>query len=143
LFAIEYLELETLAEIEDAFECSGMCEPGLFYFSRPISEGMPHETCMHKMVVYLQDNTHGFGSMATINGILALMCFIAHFALYGKQPKKESKQPAHQENQQEIQMEPVQQVAYQATGGNNMEDSVEVDQYEADKSAQDKQHIDF
>ena len=32
---------EFAGEIEDEFDCSGMCRPALFYFTRPLSDGMP------------------------------------------------------------------------------------------------------
>ena len=40
------MHMEQYAHIEDLFECSGMCEPGLFYYTRPISEGYPTKTCL-------------------------------------------------------------------------------------------------
>jgi hypothetical protein len=31
---------------EKRFECSGLCETGFFYLTRPITEGIPKQTCM-------------------------------------------------------------------------------------------------
>ena len=42
----DLLHMDQYAHIEDLFECSGMCQAGLFYYSRPISEGYPEKTCL-------------------------------------------------------------------------------------------------
>ena len=38
---VKYLELDFLGYIEEKFKCSGMCNEGLFYFSRNITYGVP------------------------------------------------------------------------------------------------------
>ena len=47
LVVAEYLFYHQIyREIEDAFNCSGMFKPALFYFSKDLHEGPPTETCI-------------------------------------------------------------------------------------------------
>ena len=32
--------------VEKSYNCSGFCKPGLFYMSRPLSAGIPTDTCL-------------------------------------------------------------------------------------------------
>jgi hypothetical protein len=32
--------------VEKSYSCSGFCKPGLFYMSRPLSAGIPSNTCL-------------------------------------------------------------------------------------------------
>jgi len=34
------------AQIEKTYKCAGLCEKGLFYVSKPISEGVPEQRCV-------------------------------------------------------------------------------------------------
>ena len=41
-------EMAMYESLEDEYMCSGMCNPSLFYFKRPLHEGPPQETCLYK-----------------------------------------------------------------------------------------------
>lgn len=41
--------------LEDEFNCSGICRPGLFYFDNPISYGPPESTCLNQFVKIVRD----------------------------------------------------------------------------------------
>ena len=47
------LDLKTYQKYEDRYNCSGMCHPGLFYFSNPLVYGPPKETCLAHFVHHL------------------------------------------------------------------------------------------
>ena len=61
-----------------------MCRPGLFYFSRNVTEGPPEETCMTSIHTYLVEEGSGLGGMSAFVALIALWCFGAHFFLYCK-----------------------------------------------------------
>ena len=61
-----------------------MCNKGLFFFSRNVTEGPPEQTCMKSIHTYLVENGSGLGGMSTFIGLLSLWCFGVHFFLYCK-----------------------------------------------------------
>lgn len=40
---------DLMLELEEEYDCSGMCNPGLFYYGRNITEGPPKRTCVNAM----------------------------------------------------------------------------------------------
>ena len=72
-------------EIEDHFECSGMCRPSLFYFGVSIDEGFPQKTCLMQFKKYLDTHASDFGYTSGITAILCLWLWLLHFALYFRQ----------------------------------------------------------
>jgi len=83
--------LEMLSFIENKFQCAGMCQPGLFYFSRNITEGIPEETCLTLIHEEIVNETGSLSIMSTLLGLVALWCFCVHFFMYGKLPNEEEK----------------------------------------------------
>ena len=79
-----FLELDFLGYVEEKFQCSGMCNKGLFYFSRNITEGIPEKTCLSSIHTHLVEEASGLGGMSTFVALLALWCFGCHFFLYCK-----------------------------------------------------------
>jgi hypothetical protein len=45
----DLLNIELVNELEDYFQCSGMCQTSLFYFSQNITLGPPTATCLMKL----------------------------------------------------------------------------------------------
>lgn len=39
-------EIELYEDLEDEFECSGMCKNSMFYFGRDLADGIPDKTCL-------------------------------------------------------------------------------------------------
>jgi hypothetical protein len=85
----EYLDLELIGHIEETFQCSGMCQNGLFYFSKNITEGIPIKTCLQSIHTRIVSETKGFGTMSTLVGLLALWCFMIHFFIYAQHKEDE------------------------------------------------------
>ena len=42
-------ELKHFYFLEDQFDCSGVCQPALFYFTKQLHEGPPKQTCLVKI----------------------------------------------------------------------------------------------
>ena len=69
-------------KIEDKLNCSGMCQTGLFYFTKDISIGAPKNTCLLRLKESLGDIAKVFGDISIIAGTLCLVLFLLHFCLY-------------------------------------------------------------
>ena len=79
-------------ELEDEFQCSGMCQAGLFYFSRDISEGPPVRTCFSKIKHVIERSAMPFARSTMVTGIVCLLLFFMHFGLYLR-PKESDMNP--------------------------------------------------
>jgi len=73
---LEYMELN--------YECSGVCNTGLFYFSRPASDGMPTETCAEKAAKEVQDHGKPLYTWLLITTIVGITVWIVQFLLWFK-----------------------------------------------------------
>ena len=76
--------IDLYQELEDDYECSGLCQPALFYFSRPIHEGPPIRTCASKFKHILKKQAEPFAVSAMIAAFLCLGLFFLHFGLYNR-----------------------------------------------------------
>lgn len=45
--------VEILFDIEDEFDCSGICKPALFFHAKDIAHGPPLQSCITPMVEYI------------------------------------------------------------------------------------------
>lgn len=68
--------------MEDDYNCSGMCYPGLFYFTNPISYGPPKDTCMNVFLTHMNNEARSFAVIQILTGSLCLGLFLFHFGLY-------------------------------------------------------------
>ena len=75
-------DVNLYAHIEDLFECSGMCQPSLFYFGLPISKGYPQETCLLHLKAYLDTGAGNFAKASVLTALIYLFIFFMHFGLY-------------------------------------------------------------
>lgn len=39
-----------VSHIEDKYNCSGLCQPPLFYFTQSITKGPPQQACMEPLI---------------------------------------------------------------------------------------------
>jgi hypothetical protein len=69
---------------EDDYECSGMCNPSLFYFGKDIDEGKPEKTCLKKMKEQLSGETRAFAIFSVLSGITGFILFASHIGLYNR-----------------------------------------------------------
>ena len=74
--------LELYQELEDEYECSGMCRPGLFYFGRDISNGPPKKTCLSGIQEVVDEAAKPWAICAMIAAFVSLILFFLHFAMY-------------------------------------------------------------
>ena len=65
---------QILSFFERKYTCSGVCTPGLFYFSLDLSKGVPKTTCL----AYAKEE---IGSSLLYSGIAAIICGIFLFIL--------------------------------------------------------------
>lgn len=79
-----------MIEMEEEFECSGMCRPSLFYFGRNITEsGPPPETCLHEMRKYMMENGVPYTTVCTLLALNSLLLTIlAPFLTREEGPEK-------------------------------------------------------
>ena len=83
-FLLDLSGVVSYQEIEDKFQCSGMCRPSLFYFGVSINEGYPDETCLMQFKEYLDKHAQSYGYTCYITAILTLIIWLLHFGFYFK-----------------------------------------------------------
>lgn len=67
-------------QIEKTYKCAGLCEKGLFYVTKPVSEGRPEKSC----VAAFQDKygqNYGVAAVAFITAIVLIVAGIAAIPL--------------------------------------------------------------
>lgn len=69
--------LPFVREMEESYDCAGICEVPLFYMIRDIAEGPPTVGCMDAAAKGLAQNYSKTGSIAAITGIILLIGMIA------------------------------------------------------------------
>jgi len=77
-----YDEIGMYEDLEDDYECSGMCKKSLFYFGLDLHNGIPGDTCLVEFKIALSSIAGVFGTQSILTGVLALFMFFAHFGLY-------------------------------------------------------------
>lgn len=75
-------ELDYFLNLEDEYECSGMCKPALFYFGRNLDEGPPKKTCLLASKQFFSAASRSFAITSVLTGVVALFQFFFHFCLY-------------------------------------------------------------
>ena len=75
-------ENEFVQQIEDDFDCSGLCRPALFYMTRSIEQGKPKKTCMKVLTTVISEAASPFGNSCVIAAVAGLISWILHFGLY-------------------------------------------------------------
>lgn len=85
LFLYEYLEVyEWYLKIEDMYNCSGMCQPALFYFGKDLDQGPPKQTCLKEFKEHITTEIRLFAMMSVLCGVTALFIFLSHCGLYSR-----------------------------------------------------------
>ena len=80
----QFREIKFYLRLEDKHQCSGMCEPSLFYFGKDLHEGPPGKTCFTPLKDFLSGSANSFAFLSIITGVLALLQFWLHFFLYNR-----------------------------------------------------------
>lgn len=69
---------------EEQFKCSGLCKTALFYWTRPLSDGRPTQTCMLYLKEAISNNLTYLGIVSVISGICVLFAFLVQYCLWKK-----------------------------------------------------------
>lgn len=85
---LDLMQLDMYQEIEDLFDCSGMCRPSLFYFGLSIDNGFPRETCLMEFKEYLDNNSASYAGATNLTGLLCLLIWFLHFGFYFRQKEE-------------------------------------------------------
>lgn len=62
-----------LIHIEKEFNCAGICQPPLFYYSKNVNNGPPKEACVVLMVNDIAPGLSKLGGVLTVSGVLILL----------------------------------------------------------------------
>lgn len=82
-------EIDWYLILEDEYDCSGMCKPSLFYFSKDLAVGPPKQTCLLATKKYMSTSSGSFAVTSTMTGVTALFLFFFHFCLYCRPPAED------------------------------------------------------
>ena len=66
-------EIEIFQIFEDEFDCSGICDKGLFYFGRTLEDGPPPKTCVKHFHDAVVENGHPFAVFSVIAGTICML----------------------------------------------------------------------
>jgi hypothetical protein len=81
---LDLVEFNIVSLFEEEFKCSGICTSALFYYSEPLYNGRPSETCLESIRHTFQGK---IGVLLDTTGAISAMSFLIflmHFSLYGK-----------------------------------------------------------
>jgi len=70
--------------LEDELNCNGICEPGLFWFLKPVSDGPPDRNCIEGLRDMFKDNTTNIGIALIISCFFTFCAFIVQYGLWRK-----------------------------------------------------------
>ena len=60
---------------EEAYQCSGLCTPSLFYYSLDVSVGVPKEPCLLNLKDEISNNLSYMGIAGILSGIIMLIAW--------------------------------------------------------------------
>jgi len=69
---------------EDTYDCAGICQPAIFYFSKSIELGLPTGSCVGNLKDELNDEFGGLGAATLVSGILLMLTFVFQYCLWYK-----------------------------------------------------------
>lgn len=110
-----------MKQIENDFDCAGVCDVPLFYVTKDISEGPPQRECIEAMFDSITSGMSLLGVVALITGIFTFAGFIGSFALCGGNNEKEDEEEEEEQRKQkemelgQVEMHSSQKQAPQAT----------------------------
>jgi len=74
--------LRLITHFEDTYSCSGLCKRNLFYWTKPISAGMPEQPCVTALWDDVRVLCTQLGAPAITAAVLLLLLFFLSFPLY-------------------------------------------------------------
>jgi hypothetical protein len=82
--------IKILTYFESKYTCSGICNPGLFYWSRNLDYGLPASNCIGYLKKEIGDNMNYLGVTAIVVGGILFFIWIFQYCLWRKFPTEES-----------------------------------------------------
>lgn len=74
--------LKSLLWFERNYKCSGICNPGLFYYSLDLSESVPEDACLLFLKTEIGDSLTFLGVTSIICGVLMCLVFVFQYMLW-------------------------------------------------------------
>jgi hypothetical protein len=74
--------MEKTGHYEEKYDCVGLCRPALFYYSKPLKNGIPKKTCSNFVRNVIRDHAQPYGVCAILTALVASLMFPMHFGLY-------------------------------------------------------------
>lgn len=71
-----------LTYFEAKYTCSGFCNPGLFYYSLDLTEGIPTTSCLIYLKTEIGDSLTYLGVTSIICGVLMCLVFAFQYMLW-------------------------------------------------------------
>ena len=85
--------MKFISFFEKKWTCSGICATSMFYYSLPMSDGPPTETCLLHMKDEIQNNLTYMGMAAFACGIVMLVTWLCQYLLWKKYDDTNSLSP--------------------------------------------------
>jgi len=79
--------INLLQTLEEDFSCSGICQPGLFWFFRNVSAGPPGQNCIDGIKNTFAENTTNIGIALVISFFFTFCAFVVQYGLWRKRGK--------------------------------------------------------
>lgn len=76
---VSYLEF-----FESEYDCAGICDPALFYFSVSVEKGVPSKSCLIGISDELKTSLLGIGGATLASGIFLFITFVFQYCLWRK-----------------------------------------------------------
>ena len=73
-----------IKSFESKFDCSGICDESLFYYTLPMNRGPPQSTCIVHMKDVISSNLTYMGLSATLCGLIMIFMWICQYTLWKK-----------------------------------------------------------
>jgi hypothetical protein len=86
---IDYNGQQIIATIEKAFECTGLCDYGNFYFALPITNGPPTKACLDSFKKLYNNVTLNIGIVLVFSFITTFITFLMQYWLCRKDAHKD------------------------------------------------------
>ena len=74
--------IQLIGFLEKNFECNGICDTGLFYYTRDLASGVPQSTCLASLKGEIQNNATYLGLAILATGVLCLVTWVLQYALW-------------------------------------------------------------
>ncbi|CDW76928.1 tetraspanin family protein [Stylonychia lemnae] len=86
-YQLSHFTLTLLKEIENMFDCNGICNPGIFYFYKELKEGPPTKSCMDSLRQTFKNITVNVGITLIVSFVFCVIAFISQYWLCRSIPK--------------------------------------------------------